>query len=89
MIIKIENTVRKTNIGLIRMLEEERQKNGPEAVWIDKKFKISKNIINKTKFFTYSMVKLQKTKDKEKNEKLPSQKQHADKWFLIASSRPW
>jgi len=32
MIIKIENTVRKTNIGLIRMLEEERQKNGPEAV---------------------------------------------------------
>ena len=36
MIIKIENTVRKINIGLIRMLEEERQKNGPEAVWIDK-----------------------------------------------------
>ena len=32
MIIKIENTVRKINIGLRRMLEEERQKNGPEAV---------------------------------------------------------
>ena len=32
MIIKIENTVRKTNIGLIRMLEEERKENGPEAV---------------------------------------------------------
>lgn len=32
MIIKRENTVRKINIGLIRMLEEERQENGSEAV---------------------------------------------------------
>lgn len=57
MIIKRENTVRKINIGLIRMPEEERHENGSEAVWNRqdfvqnnlktsisiKKFKISKD----------------------------------------------